>query len=60
MNMLLTEWNLEDAQRVWYEEGKEDEREEIARKALLEGVSIESINKITGLDTETITELQAK
>ncbi|MCL2043861.1 MAG: hypothetical protein FWG89_06970 [Treponema sp.] len=58
--MLLTEWNLEDAQRVWYEEGKEDEREEIARKALLEGVSIESINKITGLDTETITELQAK
>ena len=58
--MLLTEWNLEDAQKVWFEEGKEDERVEIARNALLEGASIEFINKITGLDTETITGLQVR
>jgi predicted transposase/invertase (TIGR01784 family) len=62
MSMLSTEWNLSDAQKVWFEEGleegreegREDEREAIARNALMEGASIEFIKKITGLDTETI------
>jgi predicted transposase/invertase (TIGR01784 family) len=73
MNMLLTEWNLEDAQKVWFEDGiekgikkgiekgiekgRDGEREAIARNALAQGASIEFINKITGLDTETITNL---
>ena len=59
LNMLLTEWNLEDAKKVWYEDGREEGREEIARNALAEGVSIEIIQKITGLDMGTIKSLQA-
>jgi predicted transposase/invertase (TIGR01784 family) len=75
MNMLITEWNLEDAQHVWYEDGLEDGREEgreegiekgiekgreeIARNALAEGASIEFVQKITGLGIETLKSLQA-
>jgi len=62
MNMLLTEWNMDDALAVRYEEGWEDGmdkgREEgmvnVARNALAEGLSPEVIRTITGLDTETI------
>ena len=55
--MLMTEWNLDDAKQVWYEDGREESREEIARNALHEGASIEFVNKITGLDMETIEKL---
>ena len=73
MSMLITEWKMEDALAVRYEEGwegglkkglekgreegREDEREGIARNALAEGASIEFIQKITGLDIETIRNL---
>jgi hypothetical protein len=50
INMLLTEWNWDDALAVREEEG----REEVARNALLEGASIEFVQKITGLDFESI------
>ena len=60
INMLLTEWNMDDALAVRFEEGREDEREGIARNALAEGASVEFINKITGLDKETILTLQTK
>jgi len=58
---------LEDAKQVWYEDGLEDgiekgiekSREEIARNALAEGLSIEFVQKITGLDMSTIKSLQA-
>jgi hypothetical protein len=50
MNMLITEWNWDDAKKVWYEEG----REEIARNALDKGIPVELIHDITGLDIETI------
>jgi predicted transposase YdaD len=68
-NMLLTEWNWDDAREVWQEEawedgwekGREDgwEKglEKTARNALSEGLPIEIIKKITGLDTETIQRL---
>jgi predicted transposase YdaD len=64
--MLLTEWNLEDAKQVWYEDGLldgmekgiEKEREEIARNALVEGASIEFVQKITGLDMEVLKAFQ--
>jgi predicted transposase YdaD len=59
MNMLMTEWNIEDAKKVWYEEGMERGMEEAARNALAQGASIEFIQKITGLDIETIMKLQA-
>jgi hypothetical protein len=54
INMLLTEWNWDDALAVREEEGREEGREEVARNALLEGASIEFVQKITGLDFETI------
>ena len=61
LSMLLTEWNTEDAKKVWYEDGREDGREDekiiIARNLLLEGSSLEFIQKITGLDMKTIQEL---
>jgi len=59
INMLLTEWNFDDAKQVWFEEGMEKSKEEIARNALAEGASIEFIQKITGLDIDTIKSLQA-
>jgi len=65
MSMLITEWKMEDALAVRYEEGwegglekgRENERAGIARNALAEGASIEFIQKITGLDIETIRNL---
>jgi len=68
MNMLMTEWNWDDALAVRFEEGREEGREEgleegreeIARNAIAEGLSPEVICAITGLDTETIMTLQAR
>jgi hypothetical protein len=57
MNMLMTEWNWDDALAVRFEEGRENEREEIARNALAEGASVEFVHNITGLDIETIKSL---
>ena len=58
-NMLITEWNTEDAKVAWFEEGKEEGKEEIALKALAKGYSINEIQDITGLDAETIRNLSA-
>ena len=63
--MLMTEWNWDDALAVRYEEGMEKGREEgiergieqTARNALAEGASIGFVQKITGLDIETIKKL---
>jgi predicted transposase YdaD len=64
MNMLMTEWNWDEALAVRYEDGREDgieeSREEIARNALAEGSSLEFIKKITGLDMETIKRLASE
>jgi predicted transposase/invertase (TIGR01784 family) len=65
MNMLLTEWNMDDALEVRFEEGMEEGmekgrgegREEVARNALAKGASVEFIHDITGLDLETINSL---
>jgi hypothetical protein len=62
LNMLLTEWNWDDALAVreeegverGREEGREEGREQVAKNALLEGVPVELVQKITGLDGETI------
>ena len=59
--MLLTEWNWNDAKQVWYEEGIEEGIEKgivtTAINALKEGIPIETIQKITGLDIKTIKSL---
>ena len=61
LNMLYTEWNWDDALAVRYEEGHEDGMEkgrlEIARNLLAEGAALDFIQKITGLDMETIKNL---
>ena len=67
MSMLMTEFNLEDAKKVWFEEGQEDGMEkgrnkasfEIARKLLAENSTYEFVQKITGLDINTIKTLGA-
>ena len=64
-NMLLTEWNLDDALEVAREEAWDEGREQgfsqgreaIARNALMEGMAPEFVQKITGLDLETILSL---
>jgi len=57
-NMLLSEWNWDDALAVSREEGIEVGVEITARNALAEGFPLELIHDITGLDIETITRLQ--
>jgi len=58
LNMILTEWNTEDAIAVardeGLEKGREENRIENARKALEKGLAPEIIQEITGLDIETI------
>ena len=52
--MLITEWKMEDALAVRYEEGRED----IARNALAKGVSLELIHEITGINIEALRNLR--
>jgi hypothetical protein len=62
VNMLMSEWKLEDALVIEREEAREEAREEVreetARNALVEGLPIEIVQKITGLDLETIKSLR--
>jgi len=62
LSMLYTEWNMEDALAVAREEGREEGSKEkdrtTARNLLAEGSTPEFIQRITGLDLETIRELQ--
>jgi hypothetical protein len=61
LNMLLSEWNIEDAKEVWQEEAREEgkfkEKQKIAMNLLAEGATHEFVQKITGLDLETIKQL---
>ena len=71
-NMLLTDWNWDDAKEVWQEEayedgfeegreeGLEEGREAVARNALAKGLSIEFVHEITGLSLEMIEKLKAE
>jgi predicted transposase YdaD len=73
MNMLMTEWNWDDALAVRYnegweggeakgreegwQEGREEGREEIVKNALSKGMTPDAVSEITGLDLETIKKL---
>jgi predicted transposase/invertase (TIGR01784 family) len=73
-NMIFTEWNWDDALEVAREEGREDGLEEgleqgreegmekgiefTARNALSKGISIQTVQEITGLSLEKIIELK--
>jgi hypothetical protein len=66
VNMLATEWKLEDALVVEREEGWEDGfedgiekgRNDIARKALSKGLAADVIRDLTGLSVEDIVKLR--
>jgi len=58
LNMLMTEWNWDDALAYRYEEGRGEGLEKVARNALAQGASLDFIQKITGLDIQTITGFQ--
>jgi len=63
LGMLYTEFNLDDAIAVAREEGWEDGMTEanfkIAKNLLSKGSSIEFVHEITGVDFDTLKELQA-
>ena len=50
--------SLSDAREEGLEKGREEKSIEIARKALAEGATPEFIQKITGLDMETINNIE--
>jgi hypothetical protein len=58
MNMLITEWNWDDAKEVWYNEGREEGLEKglekVVRNALAKGMPPDAVSEITGLDLESI------
>jgi ASC-1-like (ASCH) protein len=67
INMLLTEWKMEDALAVRYEEGWTEGREEgwsagrieIAKSALIKDLPLDTISAITKLNIEDIKRLAA-
>jgi hypothetical protein len=64
INMLLHEWNMDTALAVRFEEGMERGIEQgmrdVALNALDEGLPLEVVQKITGLDIETIENLRGQ
>jgi predicted transposase/invertase (TIGR01784 family) len=58
LNMLYTEFNMEDAKSVWLEEGMEKGISQTARAMLAEGMSLDLIAKITGLSKDEIANLK--
>jgi predicted transposase/invertase (TIGR01784 family) len=60
-NMLLTEWNWEDAKEVWQEEAREEGIERGIRRTALNlkkvGMPVEKIAEVTGLSPDDIRQL---
>jgi hypothetical protein len=57
IQMLTTEWNIDDALRVRAEEGKKEGKEEDARKMKAKGYPSADITEITGIPPEKIEKL---
>jgi hypothetical protein len=57
MNMVLTDWNIDDAKEVWQEEARQEGLEETAKRALVEGLPVDLIHNITGLPVPAIEKL---
>ena len=54
-NMIFAEFNLEEAKEVWFEEGMEKGKEEIARNLLERGCySVEEVSDIARLPVERV------
>ncbi|MDR0302996.1 MAG: hypothetical protein LBI04_11890 [Treponema sp.] len=63
-NMLLAEWNQEEALEFAHKEGHEEGMERgiefTARNALAKGISIQTVQEITGLDLSVIEAIRQK
>jgi len=65
LNMLTAEWNIEDAKKVWYEEGREEGIETgiekgsfiIAQNLVRLGLPLETVVSATQLDPEKVKQL---
>jgi hypothetical protein len=55
LNMLASEWNMEDALEVRFEEGVET----VAERALRKGYPLNDIQDLTGLSLERLRELMS-
>ena len=54
LNMLMTEWNWDDALAYRYKEGREETLQEIAKKMKEIGLSAEQIEDVTGLTIDKL------
>jgi len=59
-NMLMEELYWDDRQALRLDEGKMDSKRAIAQNALMEGLPIDVVQRITGLDMETVKSIQKK
>jgi hypothetical protein len=57
-NMLITEWNWDDAKAVWQEEGREEGREEAVKNLLKYGMGPEQIAEALEIPLETVITIQ--
>jgi predicted transposase/invertase (TIGR01784 family) len=57
INMLLKEWNLEEALKVERRDGRREEQEQIARNMLNKGMDVNIISELTGLLVDNILRL---
>ena len=55
--MFALEWNMEDALKAKYEYGIERGIEQTARRMIIEGESLEKVQRITELPIERINEI---
>jgi len=60
MGMLSTEFNLDDAKKVWYKDGALDNSEKVAEKMLKRGTPIEIVAEDTELSIEQVKEIVQK
>ena len=56
-NMLALQWNIDDAKKAWFQDGKDEKSEEIAIKMLRKGRDFEEIQEFTDLPIKRIQEL---
>jgi len=58
--MFNTEFNLDDAKRVWFKDGTLDKAERVAEKMLKRGTPIEIVAEDTELSIEQVKQIAQK
>jgi hypothetical protein len=58
--MLYTEFNIDEAKKVWQEEAREEAIEEMAVEMLIDGVSPDIVAKYAKMPTERVLVLLSK